>query len=521
MASQRAAIALLTACLAATPLAVGGQETAAGQPIAVRGTVHDLGEAPLAADVTLTHPEAGSLTARTDSRGHWSALLPESGRWEITIRAAGHYPGAGWIAATSAPGGPPIEVRLRSLDEVAPLGWEGSVANLRAIVERANDLLDGGRPAAARAAYETALPHLEAPARAETLRAIARTRFLEGDLEAAVSDLERALAAVPADPATRQLYLALADQRGRRSEADALLAALDRHGVSVLPPSPVAPAPPAVAGPLPPEIASLPVEAAAPGRLGRYRTTFAERAPLSGIEELRLRFAIPETELATDPDGGAVDLAAESFHVFAPEAYRGDQEGWGLLVWLSPTDFGGFVRSEIAAALAAHRLIWVGADGAGNGRARWDRAGLALDAAHHLPRLYDLDSSRVFVAGYSGGGRLACGLALSYPELFSGSVALFGADSFRRLPVPDRPGSFWPPRLPPPPQAILEVARTRPFVLVTGELDFNRAQTQEVHRAMRADGFAHASLLEVPGASHYTPLPADWLDRALTALDRR
>jgi tetratricopeptide (TPR) repeat protein len=518
---RRARRLALGALAAASALATGQEE--AGR-VVVRGTVTDLDGAPLAAEVVLARPEEAEVKVATDALGAWSAVLPAPGRWDIALRATGYYPGAGWIAATDAPGAPPVEVRLRSLEEVPPLAFEGGLADLRSTVERANLLLEAGRPAAAREVYETALPHLDGAARAEALRAVARTWYLEGDLDRAAAALEGSLAAAPGAVATRQLYLALAEQRGRRAEAEALLAALDREGPAALPVPPAeppAPREPARAAQLPQELATLPAEPPVPGRRGWYRTTFAERSPLSGIDEQRRRFAIPEAELAADPDGGALDLAGESFHVWVPETYQA-AEGWGLLVWISPTDFGGFVRTEIAEALAAHRLVWVGADEAGNARARWDRAGLALDAAAAMPGLYDLDARRIFVAGYSGGGRVASGLALAYPEVFSGVLALFGADYFRHLPVPDRPGFYWPPRvLPPSAPRLARLEADRAFVLLTGELDFNRAEIQQVHRAMRADGFRHATLLEIPGASHTTSVPADWLERALAALEVR
>ncbi|MGH9464695.1 MAG: carboxypeptidase regulatory-like domain-containing protein [Thermoanaerobaculia bacterium] len=520
----RPALALLGLCTTGALVAAAGsalaQETIVGTP--VRGTVQDLDGRPLPeAEIVLSDPENGTeVHGLTDADGRWTALVT-LGPWSIEIRAADHFPARGAVHVLAAGATPPVFVRLRSLDEVAPFGWEGGLANLRAMVERANDLLSGGRPAAARAAYETALPHLDATARTETLRAIARTHYLEGDLEAAVATFEQALAATPEDPASQQLYAALMEQLGRAAEAKERLTALARDGASALPAPPAAPSlpQPATAAPIPPDIADLPTEAPTPGRLGRYRTRFAEASPLGSIEELTRRFGLTAGELAADTDGTSVDLVRESFHVYVPETYR-PGEGWGLLVWVSPTDFGGFVRDEIAEALTAHELIWVGADAAGNRRRRWDRAGLALDAAQHLPRLYDLDPGRLFIAGYSGGGRLASSLALTYPEVFSGALALFGADTFHRLPVPDRPGSFWPPRFPPPPADRLVLAKeSRAFVLLTGELDFNRPQTQEVDRAMLADGFQHTALLEIPGASHYTPVPAEWLDRALAALD--
>lgn len=88
--------------------------------------------------------------------------------------------------------------------------------------------------------------------------------------------------------------------------------------------------------------------------------------------------------------------------------------GWGLLVWVSPWDFGGpsgVTGPALAGILADHRLIWVGAHRAGNERARVYRWGLALDAADQMARLYEIDPSRVYAVGRSGGGRAASALA--------------------------------------------------------------------------------------------------------------
>jgi pimeloyl-ACP methyl ester carboxylesterase len=194
--------------------------------------------------------------------------------------------------------------------------------------------------------------------------------------------------------------------------------------------------------------------------------------------------------------------------------------GWGLLVWISPGPFGGARRPETLAVLAKHHLIWVGANGSGNDRNRWDRWGLALDAAFHLQKLYTIDPARVYVAGYSGGGRAASALTMLYPDVFRAGLMVMGVDWYRDLAVPDRPGTHWPAPFSKPPRDLLELARTRSrFVLLEGERDFNRAQTRVIRRELENDGFRGVTYLEVPAMSHYDPVPADWLDKAYTALD--
>ena len=260
---------------------------------------------------------------------------------------------------------------------------------------------------------------------------------------------------------------------------------------------------------------------AAPGRRGAYTVVLGpERSPWSSLAEVRKRGSIAaETILGHDPKALSYALADETFEVVVPEAAE-PAAGWGLLVWISPSPAGGALRPETRRLLAESRLLWVGPNRAGNERSVWDRWGLGLDAAWHLQRLYRVDPERVYVAGYSGGGRVASGLALLYPDVFRGGLMIMGTDWYRNLPMPDRPGAMWPAYFHPPPRALLKLARDRSrFVLLTGEHDFNRLQTKVVEERLRKEGFRHVTYLEVPGLGHAGPVPPDWLARALAALD--
>ena len=117
----------------------------------------------------------------------------------------------------------------------------------------------------------------------------------------------------------------------------------------------------------------------------------------------------------------------------------------------------------------------------GNTRLPWNRVGLALDAAYNAARYYEIDPERVYVGGYSGGGRIATALTLFYPEVFRGGLFVYGVDFYRRISVPDRPGSDWLPWFPVPPKATLSQLRDDSrLVLLTGDRDFNRLQTETV-----------------------------------------
>ena len=274
-----------------------------------------------------------------------------------------------------------------------------------------------------------------------------------------------------------------------------------------------------------PEPPERPVLAPEAHRRGRYRTAFAERSSLSDPAVVVPRYGGTEEDLSRLAPDARYQLAEETFEVYVPEGYApagaAAAPEYGLLVWVSPTRAGGVERPELRPLLDERRLLWVGANSAGNPRSSLVRAGLALDAAQAMAGLYDLDPERIYVAGYSGGGRMASQLAMLFPEVFRGALALFGASFFRPVPVPDRPGHHWPAAFPEPPaETLRRIRRETRLVLVTGERDFNRAQTRAVERALAADGFERVTYVEVPGASHYQPFDdQERLREALAALD--
>lgn len=465
---------------------------------------------------------------RTGKDGRWAVARLAPGYWRIEIAAEGHHPTEGRVVVAAEGPGREVRVELRSLDEVSPLFAESDPAgSVRGWLEKGDAFLAQGRSAEARAEYEKALrtPGVLGPVeRAQVLEAVAHTRFLEGDRKASERALLAALLLAPKEEPLRELYAALLDGESRGAEARALLGRLDREPDAVraeLEADLAELLSPSEEGLRGPDVPERPVLAPEAHRRGRFRTAFAERSPLSDPAVVVPRYGGTAEDLRRlDPADGRYELARETFELYVPSAYE-PGSGFGLLVWVSPHDFGGTERAELLAQLDARRLLWVGANGAGNPRSTWDRVGLALDAARAMTALYDLDPGRIYAAGYSGGGRVASQLAMLFPEVFRGALSLFGASFFRPVPVPDRPGHHWPPAFPEPAAETLpELRRESRFVLVTGGRDFNRAQTRAVARAMREDGFEGVTYLEVPGASHYQAFEdAERLGQALAALD--
>jgi predicted esterase len=240
---------------------------------------------------------------------------------------------------------------------------------------------------------------------------------------------------------------------------------------------------------------------------GWSEVEFERGAPYGSSTELMRhlghRLAVPE-----------YDLHQEKFRVFLPDCYSTNGD-WGLLVWISPSDEPR-VPASWEAELIKHQLLLISARKAGNSRHAIQRCQLALDAVCNMCQRYRLNPKRLYIAGFSGGGRIASIMGVAYADLFSGTVSICGADFFQGVPSPS--GGFYPPTYKPDPGVLLRAKRYSRFVIITGEKDMNRDNAKSTAElGFRRSGFKHTEYLEVPGMGHTLP-PALVLGRALQFL---
>lgn len=154
-----------------------------------------------------------------------------------------------------------------------------------------------------------------------------------------------------------------------------------------------------------------------------------------------------------------IELDKERFSLFVPEGPE-PAAGYALLVFVSPFE-QALVPPEWRNELNHQGMIYVAAEHSGNdndmvGR----RIPLALHAYENVAKRYRLDPARVFVGGFSGGGRTAMRIALSYPDVFRGALLNSGND-----PIGTAGISL-------PAKELFELVQQRSrFVFVTGERD--------------------------------------------------
>ncbi len=280
----------------------------------------------------------------------------------------------------------------------------------------------------------------------------------------------------------------------------------------------------------------VPATVAAPGRpsdagwtvtarLGGARVVaLRERSPLSSAASIHER-------LGPHLSGREQDytLGDERFLVFDASSLAIDTTSTlppGVLVMVLPYSLGELPPAMVEALgrwlrpIVSRRITVIVPAEAPNTRVPLHRLGLALDAAHNAPAAAPSTAGRVYVAGISGGGRIASMLGLGYPDVFDGAAPAIGCNYFRPIESLERPGIVFPAVLMRPDPTRLQQARTvSRYALLTGEFDGNRDETKSCFvRGFQRDGFQHVTYLEVPDLGHENP-PGPWWGRAVDFLD--
>ena len=182
-----------------------------------------------------------------------------------------------------------------------------------------------------------------------------------------------------------------------------------------------------------------------PPRTGEYQTAFSLITPLAEGDELARRslHGLDYAALAAQhglPSGPLVDPTKERWDVYVPKSYDGSKP-YGVLVWVHPGDQADLPYGWNY-ALDDHTLIYVSAFNSGNNRVADQRMALALTGLANVLAQYNVDRSRIYVGGFSGGGRIASRLAANYAEVFSGAIYVAGGDGVgsEYVPVPPADG---------------------------------------------------------------------------------
>ena len=156
----------------------------------------------------------------------------------------------------------------------------------------------------------------------------------------------------------------------------------------------------------------------------------------------------------------------------------------GVIVYVSPQN-SGRIDSRWRRVLDQQNLIYIGANGSGNRIPVSRRMVLALMSLKALEQQHLFSGNRIYVTGFSNGGRVASILASQYPEVFTGAIYICGVDFWNEAQTP----------------RVERVVQNR-FVFLTGSKDFNRNETGRVYHSYLKAGAQHSKLMVVPGMTH-------------------
>jgi hypothetical protein len=201
-----------------------------------------------------------------------------------------------------------------------------------------------------------------------------------------------------------------------------------------------------------------------------------EARPADLVGEDSLRFF----EGSIDPD------ADIEWQFYVPSTYNPARPA-GLMVYVSPTR-SGRIPPRWKAVMADKNMIWVAADHSGNIVKPQRRISFAILATVLAKREYTIDPERVYVSGFSGGGRVASVVAPQAARLFKGAIYNCGVN-------------FWGDQTPP----LIEQVKTNRYVFVTGSEDFNRRETRKIYGAYKKAGVENIKLIDIAHMGHSNP----------------
>lgn len=227
----------------------------------------------------------------------------------------------------------------------------------------------------------------------------------------------------------------------------------------------------------------LTAAAADPPRPG-YQASVKIAAPT----RLDWTFALANQSLATPPKGWVddYDSTKQTYELFVPKGFDA-RKPQAAILFISPGEkpMGHASWQQACQELG---VILAGPHAAGNDCPMQRRVRIVMDVLDDLRRKFKIDPDRTYLAGFSGGGRVACAIGFALPEYFGGVIPICAGgelreESWLRQRVIDR----------------LSVA------LLTGENDFNRGEVERWRQPMLADLGLRARAWTCPKLGHAVP----------------
>jgi pimeloyl-ACP methyl ester carboxylesterase len=229
---------------------------------------------------------------------------------------------------------------------------------------------------------------------------------------------------------------------------------------------------------------------------------YTAKVTVSESTRLDWTFVVTNESVADPPakfTGDGFDSAKQSYERFVPERKDPKKPVPAILFVSAGDEPGGWKAFE--KTCKDNGFAFIGVRGAGNNVPAPKRIRIVLDCFDDVRKQLPLDPDRTYIAGFSGGARMACAIACALPEYFGGMIPVCAAGELREEPwlrhrLIDRVSA----------------------ALVTGDSDFNRGEVERWKGTMWKDIGLRTRVWVQPKMGHSLPPPATitevvkWLD---------
>lgn len=174
----------------------------------------------------------------------------------------------------------------------------------------------------------------------------------------------------------------------------------------------------------------------------------------------------------------------EAFFVRNPSRFD-PKKTYGLIVYINALPYLGLLPEGWGPVLDQKDLLFIAPFTAGNDRESVERRVLAVIAAQLMKRDYQIDPNRIYIAGQSGGARIASEVAFMHSELFKGTIQSCGSDYFRQIHFApgrglDQQGNAYVHDFGATKEEIDQALKTVKFCIITGPEDFRQSDLTSI-----------------------------------------
>lgn len=237
-------------------------------------------------------------------------------------------------------------------------------------------------------------------------------------------------------------------------------------------------------------------------------TGYKKEVTVSEPTRLDWTFAVANQSVVDPPAEWlqGYDSRQQRYELFVPPA-KPKNDGLPMILFISAGD-GPAGWKQLESVCKQKGIVFASPYDAGNNTAMPRRVHTVLDVLDDVRRQHPIDPDRTYIAGFSGGARVASAIAFALPELFGGAISACAAGELRE--------EAWLRH-----RAIDRLS----FLFVTGTDDFNYGEIELFKEPMFSGMGIRTKVLELAKMGHEMPDPytfqaaIDWLDAGVA--DRR